>query len=187
MAKGNRGGKRASIFGGQQTQQGGKIISDLPAKMNRLYNGNNMSESHTIDTFRNEHANSNTEHLIAYDDDGFVSVYNHGGAHSVGFDPATTKGKNIIHNHPSGSHFSAQDLDNVTRGYSKSVIATTRNGNVWKFEATAKADGAGFRKALQNAKSYSDINTMDGYNKAVHTFLRNNASKYGFKYTSEKR
>lgn len=175
-------GKGQSIFGGQDIGGGGKRIADLPAKMNRMYNGNNMSLSHTVEVFEAEHGTSKSEHLIAYDDDGFVSTYLHGGKSSVGFRIDDVKGKNVIHNHPNGSTFSAADIDSLVTGQMKSITATNTGTYRYTIRATAKADGAGFLKAMGKAKSTRDITTMDGYNAAVHTWLTNNASKYGYEY-----
>ena len=44
-----------------------KTIVDLPARMNKMYNGNNMSLEHTLSIFNREHGGSSTEHLIIFE------------------------------------------------------------------------------------------------------------------------
>lgn len=170
--------KGTSLFGGQDGAIGrGNFTPDLPARMNRMYNGNQMSAGHTLSTFRNEHATSKTEHLIAHDDDGFVSVYTHGGKNSVGFTPNQVEGKHVIHNHPNGSNFSKADLDNLASTGQKSIAATSKNVT-YKVEKNKNFDAKGFAKSLNNAKT-----TQTDYNKAVSDFLKRNQKKYGYTYT----
>lgn len=181
---GGRGaGSETSLFGGQGGGEGGKRNPDLPAKMNKLYNGNNMSVGHTISVFEAAHKDAGSEHLIAYDDNGFVSAYIHGGKHSVGFYLSDVEGKHVIHNHPSGSHFSMIDLKNLSTTGEKSITATSRKGYRYTATKTAKFDAKGWSKALSTAKTTGNIDTIEGYNKAVHNWLKHNASKYGVEYT----
>lgn len=172
--------KGTSLFGDQQDGNAtGRDNStpDLPARMNRMYNGNQMSAEHTLSTFRGEHATSKTEHLIAHDDDGFVSVYTHGGKNSVGFTPNQVEGKHVIHNHPNGSNFSKADLDNLAATGQKSIAATSKSVT-YKVEKNKNFDAKGFAKSLNNAKT-----TQTDYNKAVSDFLKRNQKKYGYTYT----
>lgn len=170
--------KGTSLFGGQDGAIGrGNSTPDLPARMNRMYNGNQMSAGHTLSTFRGEHATSKTEHLIAHDDDGFVSVYTHGGKNSVGFTPNQVEGKHVIHNHPNGSNFSKADLDNLAATGQKSIAATSKSVT-YKVEKNKNFDAKGFAKSLNNAKT-----TQTDYNKAVGDFLKRNQKKYGYTYT----
>lgn len=186
MAKGSRGGKRHNTFddgGGAPTND--KTTYDLPSRMNKMYNGNKMSKGHTLDTFANSHKNSPSEHAVIFDDDGFVSTYKHGNEHSVTFYKGELTGKNITHNHPSGSHFSQADLTTMASEKAKSITADPRGKNGrYTLTATSKADYEGFKNAVLNAKTTIDTSTMDGYNKAVDTFLKNNAKKYGFEYSN---
>ena len=176
--RGTGSGKGTSLFGGQGGNTGtGNSTPDLPARMNRMYNGNQMSAGHTLSTFRNEHATSKTEHLIAHDDDGFVSVYTHGGKSSVGFTPNQVEGKHVIHNHPNGSNFSKADLDNLASTGQKSIAATSKSVT-YKVEKNKNFDAKGFAKSLNNAKT-----TQTDYNKAVGDFLKRNQKKYGYTYT----
>ena len=177
--RGTGSGRSTSLFGGQEGNATGRDNStpDLPARMNRMYNGNQMSAGHTLSTFRNEHATSKTEHLIAHDDDGFVSVYTHGGKNSVGFTPNQVEGKHVIHNHPNGSNFSKADLDNLAATGQKSIAATSKSVT-YKVEKNKNFDAKGFAKSLNNAKT-----TQTDYNKAVGDFLKRNQKKYGYTYT----
>lgn len=172
------GGEGTSLFGGQDGSNGvAKADPDLPARMNRMYNGNKSSQENTLNTFRKQHASSKEEHLIAMDDDGFVSAYTHGGKSSVGYSPGQVAGKHVIHNHPNGSNFSKADLDGLTSTKQKSITATSEKVT-YRVEKGKNFDAKGFKKALNNAKT-----TETDYNKAVDKFLRQNAKKYGYKYT----
>lgn len=166
--------------------RGHKAVPDLPAKMNKMYNGNEMSISNTVSVFEREHANSDTEHLIAYDDNGFVSTYTHGGKGAVGFRKEQVEGKHVIHNHPNGGNFSKTDLKNLSTTGEKSITATTPNGIRYTAEKTNKFDAKGWSKALDRATAKFEVNTLEDYNQALHGWLTENAPKYGVKYTREK-
>lgn len=178
--EGGRGasGSSRALFGGQGGGQIELSYPDLPARMNRMYNGNRMSQEHTVETFRTAHASARTEHMIAYDDNGFVSYYAHGGKSSVGFMPQDVAGKVAIHSHPSGSNFSKADLDSFASTQAKGIIATSTRAT-YSITKTSKFDAKGFSKALNSAKT-SDSD----YNKAVDTFLRRNSRKYGYTYSA---
>lgn len=165
---------------------GGFATPDLPARMNKMYNGNNMSVSNTVSVFEGKHANSGTEHLIAYDDNGFVSTYTHGGQHSVGFTKEQIAGKHVIHNHPGGGHFSKMDLKNLSTTGMKSITATSAKGVRYTAEKTNKFDAKGWSKALDEATTKLKVDNVEKYNQALHGWLTENASKYGVKYTREK-
>lgn len=186
MGSCNSSGKGNSIFDFGAEGTDAKIIPDLPARMNKLYNGNRMSVQHTMETFEKEHANSTSEHLIALDDDGFVSTYQHGGKHSVGFTLNQVEGKHIVHNHPSGSHFSHTDLENLSTTGMKGVTATSKSGYRYTATKTQKFNGTEWQKALSQAKTGKEIKTMDDYNNALHNWMSRNALKYGVEYTRTK-
>ena len=166
------------LFGGQSSG-GGEYNPDLPARMNRMYNGNEMSAGHTVQTFRNQHVNDNKESVITFDDDGFVSDYGHGGSHSVGL-PSNLDGKHVVHNHPSSSNFSNADLDAFSGTGMKSLTASGK-GQDYTITKGKNFDAAGFKKAVSSAKT-----TEKDYNKAVDRFLKSNQKKYGYKYTVKK-
>lgn len=167
--------------------RGHKAVPDLPAKMNKMYNGNEMSISNTVSVFEREHANSDTEHLIAYDDNGFVSTYTHGGKGAVGFTKEQVAGKHVIHNHPNGSHFSKTDLKNLSTTGEKSITATSEITRIrFTAEKTNKFDAKGWAKALDKASTKVNVDSVEAYNAAVHEWMSENAPKYGVKYTREK-
>lgn len=174
------GKKQSSLFGGQAGgAEEDKTINDLPAYMNKLYNGNKMSQENTVEVFRKKHANSDSEHAIVYDDNGFVSTYKHGNKHSVTFGAEEVAGKHMIHNHPSGSHFSKADLDSFASTKMNGLSATTKT-KTYTITKTNKFNASGFGKAVNKAK------TVDkDYNTAVDRFLKANAKKYGYKYTTK--
>ena len=178
FTKGGRGasGSGSSLFGGQAP---GEWIRhpDLPARMNRMYNGNKMSQDHTVETFRKQHAASYYESAIVYDNNGFVSSYVHGGLFSVGFYPHEVSGKNMIHNHPSGSNFSKGDLDSFAATNMRGLSATGTKAT-YTITKTDKFDAKGFSKAIDTAKT-----TDKDYNRAVDRFLKRNSKRYGYTYS----
>ena len=178
------GGENGGMWDGMiEGDGGGNTTPDLPARMNRMYNGNNMSVEHTISVFEDKHGSSKTEHLIAHDDDGFVSVYSHGGKGSVGFTESQVAGKHVIHNHPNNSNFSKTDLMNLSTSKQKSITATSSKGHRYKAEKTDKFDAKGWENALNNAKPKNKITSMEDYNNELHNWMTQNAHKYGVKYT----
>lgn len=84
----------------------------------------------------------------------------------------------IIHNHPSGGAFSDSDLISVSmQTRAKGIIASGKNYD-YKFEKGTHFKASSFTKAVKSAK-------MKGkdYDDAVDKWLKNNQSKYGYKYT----
>lgn len=180
---GGRGsGSYSAVFKDSSGGSSSNTTEDLPARMNRMYNGNQMSQEHTVQTFKDAHLTSSTEHLIVYDDDGAVSAYRHGDSGSVSVGGIDLRGKTTLHNHPDDgwSHFSGGDLKTWADPYGeKRMVVTSRKAD-YTITKTAKFDSSGFLKAMQNAKTkHTD------YDKAVDTFLKQNAKKYGYTYTSK--
>lgn len=180
---GGRGsGSYSSTFGGQGGGGGGNTTADLPARMNRLYNGNRMSQENTLANFKSEHLNSDTEHLLVYDDDGFVSNYRHGGTGAVSIGGIDLKGKTTVHNHPDGawSHFSAGDLKTwASPNGEKKMVVTSKVGD-YTVTKGANFNSSGFLSAVAKAKTKEK-----NYDIAVDTFLKANAKKYGYTYTKK--
>ena len=179
---GGRGsGSYSSMFGGQGGGSGANDTTiDLPARMNKLYNGNEMSQAHTLSTFKSEHLDSKTEHLIVYDDDGFVSDYRHGGASAVSIAGLNLQGKTTVHNHPEGgwSHFSAADLKTwASPNGEKRMVVTSKTAD-YTVTKTAKFNSSGFLSAIASAKTKEK-----NYDVAVDKWLTANAKKYGFTYS----
>lgn len=175
--RGSASASGSSIFKGQRGGSGNAPSTpDLPAKMNKLYNGNKMSAQHTVSTFRSEHASSNTEHAIIYDDDGFVSIYKHGGKSSVGWTADELTGGHLVHNHPSGSNFSRADLDTWSTTGIKSITASSTKVD-YTVTKGSHFNSSGFLKGINNAKS-----NKSNYNDAVDEWLKANQKKYGYTY-----
>lgn len=159
--------------------EGAPSTYDLPARMNRMYNGNQMSQEHTLATFREQHGKDYNESLIAYDDDGFVHVYSHGNGNSVGVDPSKVAGLNVMHNHPptGWANFSSADLD-TWAGTDIKGLGATSTAVTYQVRKGNNFDAKGFSKAVANAKT-----TETSYDKAVANFLKRNQKKYGYTYT----
>ena len=170
--------KAGSLFAGQhEGLKGGRSDYDLSSKMNKMYGGNKQTFDNTLRNFKNTHLLDDSESAVAIDNDGFVSVYKHGGKNSVGFGDGELAGKHIIHNHPSGSNFSRADL--ITTATTKAT-GVTASGKYYDYilKKTSKFDAKGFIKAVNNANG-----STGDYNEDVHKFLKSNAKKYGYKYS----
>lgn len=151
---------------------------DLPARMNNKIKV--KTEQEAIKQFRKMYDGSGQEHGIAIDKNGFVSNYSHGDAISVGI-IARNKGEKIIHNHPSGSHFSDADLIGTARShYERGIVATTPNG-YYDFTKGTHFKAEKFARAVRRA----DLVGKD-YDHAVHKWLTKNQKKYGYTYTRYK-
>lgn len=154
-----------------------KMKGDLPARMNNKIK--TKTTENAISEFRKKHGNSGTEHMIMVDNNGFVSQYNHGGKHSVGWID-NNKGGMVIHNHPGNGHFSDTDLLNLSTTSTRGVVATTKNG-YYHVEKGTHFNSNGWAKAVRGAK-------MKGsdYNDAMDKWLNKNAGKYGVVYKNVK-
>ena len=132
------------------------------------------------------------EFLVQVDDNGYVHAYNKGQAHSVGIQKVKNVTKYdmskkvqgvapksmIIHNHPSGGHFSDADLINTARlKNTKGVVATGSKGATFTLRKGTHFKADAFIKAVSKAK----LNGLD-YDHAVHNWLTANQKKYGYKY-----
>lgn len=158
---------------------GGRMDSDLPARMNTRIKTKTVDEA--IKQFRNKHQNSGIEHLMILDTDGFVSQYNHGERSSVGWvQTRSTKNGLVVHNHPSSSHFSDTDLLNLSTTSTRGVVATTKQGYYMVTKGTHFKTNE-FAKAVKKA-------SMQGsdYNDAVDKWLKKNQKRYGYVYKNVK-
>lgn len=175
---GNGSPKQTFNFGHARHDGGnGKTESDLPARMNTKIKTKN--EHSAIQAFRNQHNASDRESVIAVTSDGFVNGYAHGGATSVMF-PKYNKGDLIVHNHPSGGHFSDTDLLSMSKSSIRGIVATTPKG-YYKIDKGTHFQGENFAKAVKKA-SMSGVD----YDDAVSKWLRRNQKQYGYKYTNYK-
>lgn len=149
--------------------------NDLPARMNNKIKV--KTEQEAIKQFRKMYNDSGQEHGIVIDKNGFVSRYSHGDGISVSIF-ARNKGDKIIHNHPSGGHFSDSDLIGTARNhYERGIVATNPNG-YYDFTKGTHFKAEKFARAVKNA----DLVGKD-YDHAVHKWLTKNQKKYGYSYT----
>lgn len=184
-------GQTYESFIGSGGGGGGSVMNsediDLPARMNKLFNGNKMSFEHTLDVFRDAHAfDKKQEHGILMDENGFVNFYVHGEAHSVFLtmrneevrNEKITKDKIAVHNHPSNSFYSKADL----RNFSVSPVSATVV--VGRTQDYILKKNKNFEKSSQ--KFYNYIN-RHSYNE-IQKFLSKaeNQKKYGFSYSVRK-
>lgn len=157
----------------------------LPAEMNTRIK--NKTPEAAIAEFNKKHQNADHEWAVEVDDQGFVHQYVEGGKHSVGIGGSNTS-KNrkttIVHNHPSGGHFSSADLMNVAQNRrSNGVIASPKGKNYYyKFERGPHFDSKTFMKDFPHAKMRGK-----SYDDAMDKWLRANAKKYGYKYSKVKK
>lgn len=169
--------KAGSLFAGQGEHRGRvRNNYDLPARMNKMYDGNKQSFDNALKTFKKSHLLSDSESAVTVDENGFVSIYKHGSKSSVGWYESELAGKHVIHNHPGGSHFSRVDLITTATTRATGITAT---GSKYDYilKKTSKFDAKGFIKAVNTASGTGD------YNEDVHKFLKANAKKYGYTYS----
>lgn len=158
---------------------GGKYDTDLPARLNTKIKVKTREEA--IKQFRKMHENSDIEHSVSIDRNGFVSGYTHGDKNSV-MSPVAKRGETIVHNHPErswgkGSHFSDKDLINTAKSNTRAGIIATFNGGYHEFMKGTHFKGEKFARAVKNV-------TLKGknYDYAVDRWLKGNQKKYGYKY-----
>lgn len=158
-------------------------VPDLPARMNVRVDFKNKNPEEALVQFRQLHSlDPNQEHAVTVDENGFITRYVHGEAHSVAID--ASKGEMVYHNHPSGSAFSVQDLISTSLLPSKGIVAAGSNGD-YIFQ---KSNGFNGRKFLQALASSPEIqkamgaSSYDAYNKAMRGWLEANQKKYGYKF-----
>lgn len=126
-----------------------------------------------------------SEWAYEVDDNGYVHQYVEGQAHSVAIGSRAKVGKGqrtmILHNHPSGGHFSDADLISTSMdARSKGIVATSTKAQ-YTFEKGTHFKATQFVKAVKSAKLKGT-----SYDDAVDKWLKRNAKKYGYKYTKQK-
>lgn len=167
-------------FGSAKGRRGNDHEVLLPAELN-LDEAKGNSIQKVLNRFNKKYGSADREYGIAVDENGYVHQHIKGGKHSVGI--SGDKGQTVIHNHPSGSNFSKQDLLSTASTKEKSLIATSSNGKtkgIYTFTKTDKFDAKGFIKAVNNASWDKKL----GYNKGAHQWLKANQKKYGYKYSA---
>lgn len=157
----------------------------LPAKMNTKIKTKNPEDA--IAYFNKEHQNSDHEWSVEVDDQGFIHQYNEGNKHSVwgkGTNTSRNRKTIIVHNHPSGGHFSDKDLLNAAsdRNANGVIASPSKKNYYYKFEKGSHFKPNEFSRAIRNArmkgKSYDD---------AVDKWLTKHAKKFGYKYSKVKK
>lgn len=143
---------------------------DFPSRVNI----NTRNPDKTLEVFRNLHVNDKKEHAFTVDEQGFVTTYVHGMAHSVMV--AGKKGEMVYHNHPGGGAFSDADLISTALTAAKGIVASGKQGD-YILEKGNHFKANAFVKAVNNA----DLRGKD-YDDAVDKWLKANAKKYDYKY-----
>lgn len=143
---------------------------DFPSRVNI----NTCNPDKTLEVFRNLHVNDKKEHAFTVDEQGFVTTYVHGMAHSVMV--AGKKGEMVYHNHPGGGAFSDADLISTALTAAKGIVASGKQGD-YILEKGNHFKSNAFVKAVNNA----DLRGKD-YDDAVDKWLKANAKKYDYKY-----
>lgn len=173
---GNGSGAGGKSFKFSHASMAGKdrTRNDLPARMNTKVK--RKTEHEAIQQFRKKHQKDNYESGVSIDNNGFVNSYKHGNRSSISIG-ARRKGDLVVHNHPSGGHFSDADListaaDKRARG----VVATTPTG-YHKFTKGTHFQAEKFSKAVKKANMKGS-----SYDDAVTKWLKGNEKKYGYSY-----
>lgn len=166
-----------------QRGQGNNGKQLLPAQANVKIKSKTLEGA--MNEFRAKHGNSDHEWAYEVDDNGYVHQYVEGAKHSVAIGSRAKVGKGqktmILHNHPSGGHFSDADLISTAMDdRSKGIVATSGKAQ-YTFEKGTHFKANAFTKAVKNA-------TLKGtsYDDAVDKWLKANSKKYGYKYTKQK-
>lgn len=183
--EGGRGASGGQTFGWANASDGGggdatHTVPDLPARMNNAIKVKTREEA--IAEFRKKHGNSDIEHSITIDKNGFVNSYQHGNKNSV-MAGRTEKGDWLIHNHPNNSSFSPADMLNTAMTHRGGIVAT-HSGGYRVFSKGPHFDQVGFVKAVKKAQK-TGLKGKDG-NAVVDNFLKRNQKKYGYRFENRK-
>lgn len=135
--------------------------------------------------FKRNHLLANREFAYSVDENGYVTGYNKGGAHSVAIPSHGKQGRGrtnmIIHNHPSGGAFSDTDLHTMASDRSaKGIIASGKNYD-YKITKGTHFKAQAFSIAVSTAKM-----TGKNYDDAVDKWLTANQKTYGYSYSRTK-
>lgn len=149
------------------------------AEFNAVTGSRYKSYEKTLEKFNEKYANADHEYGITIDEDGYVHRHIEGGKTSVGI--SGSKGQMIVHNHPSGGNFSDSDLIVVASGSEKGIVATGSK-KTYTFTKTKNFKSKEFTKAVKKAQWPVEYD----YDKGADWWLRQNAKKYGYKYTAQK-
>ena len=177
---GGRGAKGKFKIGGRESLTG-KSIAHLPVEANSQIK-TKTSEA-LVRQFRSEHVSKKKEFAYAYDNNGNVYGYYEGGRNSVGIpkNMLNRKGINLIHNHPSGSNFSKQDLLTFTNSNINSLTASGKKYD-YVISKTTHFREQDFRRAINDA-----IIQGKDYNTALHNWLISRQADSGIIYKRVRR
>ena len=187
---GGSGNSRSGKMGGgfnhadQRGKKGGAGDEALgkakyPAEFNAITGGRYKSYDKTLAKFNEKYADADTEYGITIDEQGYVHRHIAGDRTSVAI--SGSKGQMVVHNHPSGGNFSDSDLISIASESSKGIVATGTK-KTYTFTKTKNFKSKEFIKAVKKAKWPVEFD----YNKGADWWLRQNAKKYGYKYTAQK-
>lgn len=130
-----------------------------------------------IKAFGNRYRNADHEYGAAVDNLGYTHNHVEGNAHSVNIHGA---GKVILHNHPSGGNFSKADMQVMSRGNERGIVASGKHGD-YIFMKGSHFKGKEFEKAMAKARPRGK-----NYDEAVGKWLKANQEKYGYTYSFKK-
>lgn len=155
----------------------------LPAVANTRIKSKSLDGA--LAEFKRNHLLAKREFSYSVDEDGYVTGYKKGQAHSVAVPSHGKQGRGrknmIIHNHPSGGAFSDTDLHTMASDRSaKGIIASGKNYD-YKISKGTHFKAQSFSKAVSNAKM-----TGKDYDDAVDKWLKKNQKKYGYSYSRTK-
>ena len=172
-----------------------------------------VNEDVTMNGAEKRILNLDHEQLVVVDKYGYVVSVVDGSEHSVGITDKAAKaiaaGGRVTHNHPNGGTFSPADVISAGNlGATEIRAASKRFKTTYSLKATNKANGKGIAKQMN--KDYPKIEkewdakilklnnrkymNKDNYEKAVYqayndvmdAWMKKNASKYGYTYSSSK-
>lgn len=161
--------------------------TDRPPKYNPLHpayfnkQGRFASVSGAEKIFSDKYKNANREYAISVDREGFVHNASIGNKHSVST-PITGKERTLIHNHPSGSNFSARDLKTFGSEANIKTIKAVGRERTFSITKTNGFDQKKFGKACNNAKWPKQLSYTDG----ADWWLKRNQKALKYKYESYK-
>lgn len=160
--------------GGRKGKGFGEV--KFPVEFNGLGTAKNYQK--TLAEFRKKYGDAEREYGITVDDLGYV--YNHIQGDRTSVPISGGKGQVVIHNHPNGGNFSDTDLINTASDNSLGIVAVGKKN--YSFMKTNHFKAKEFIKAVKKAQwpeRYS-------YDEGADWWLRQNAKKYGYKYTAQK-
>lgn len=174
-------GSSGALGGGFSNGAGAPTESKslYPAYFNKQ--GRFASVSGAEKIFSDKYKNADREYAISVDREGFVHSASVGEKHSVRI-ATTGKEQTIIHNHPSGSNFSGQDLRTFRDDKNIKTIKAVGRERTFSITKTNGFDQKKFGKACNNAKWPKQLSYTDG----ADWWLKRNQKALKYKYESYK-